>query len=207
MVATSGDPTTRCHTQVKSTNDFPSRKYPRAKFHDYNEGTFFVTVCTHNMIHYFGKILNDEMILSAVGRVLEYQLKNITNHYEDVEIPLFVVMPNHFHCIISIGDTQLELIRNKHKNFGQLNKLALETVATSGDPTLTTHHSCRLGNIISCLKAAVTRFARKNNMKFEWQKRYYDHIIRGHYDLDPIAEYIENNVERWADDCFYTDTQ
>ena len=61
-VATCGDPTgmgasgsvTEAETTDKSTT--PCRKYPRADFHDYNGGMYFVTVCTHDKCHYFGKI-------------------------------------------------------------------------------------------------------------------------------------------------------
>lgn len=46
-------------------------------------------------------------------------------------------------------------------------------------------------------------FARRNSIEFGWQSRFHDHIIRGERDENMIAEYIENNVARWANDCFY----
>ena len=46
-------------------------------------------------------------------------------------------------------------------------------------------------------------FARRNNIEFEWQTRYHDHIIRDTHDGNRIADYIENNVVRWANDCFF----
>ena len=53
-VATCGDPTgvgasgsvTESETTDKTAT--PCRKYPRADFHDYNGGVYFVTVCTHD---------------------------------------------------------------------------------------------------------------------------------------------------------------
>lgn len=186
-----------------STEAKPNRKYPRANFHDYNGGSYFVTVCTKDKEHFFGTIYDEKMHLSQIGKELNAQLTKISSHYNDVEIPLFVIMPNHFHAIIHVGSP---LVANEPKiaeNLGRLNGLARLTVATSGDPTLSTHHGCRLGNIISAIKAGVTRFARRNNIEFGWQARYHDHIIRGTFDGNRIAEYIENNVARWANDCYY----
>lgn len=177
-----------------------NRKYPRANFHNYNGGVYFVTVCTKHKIHYFGKIFDNEMHLSLLGHILQENLTGINQHYEDVTIPLFVVMPNHFHAIIDIAGNDKD--DTFGSNFGRLNQLARLTVATGGDPTLTTHHNCRLGNIVSDIKAHVTRYARRNNIEFGWQSRYHDHIIRGTRDGNKIADYIENNVARWDSDCF-----
>lgn len=83
-------------------------------------------------------------------------------------------------------------------------------VATCGDPTLATHHANRLGNIVGAIKADVTRFARRNDIEFNWQSRFHDHIIRGTHDGNRITEYIENNAARWDSDCFndhYIDTE
>lgn len=37
------------------------RKTPRAQFLDYDEGDYFITICTHDRKHYFGEIYNGEM--------------------------------------------------------------------------------------------------------------------------------------------------
>lgn len=180
-----------------------NRKYPRATFHDYNGGTYFVTVCTKDKKHYFGKISGNEMHLSALGQSLHDNLGNIATHYPDVEIPLYVVMPNHFHAIIIVGSPPVATNAKLSTNLGRLNQLARITVATGGDPTYTTHHNNRLGNVVAGIKANITRFARRNDIEFGWQPRYHDHIIRGIRDGNLIAEYIENNIFRWTSDCFY----
>ena len=206
-VATCGDPTgmgasgsvTEAETTDKSTT--PCRKYPRADFHDYNGGMYFVTVCTHDKCHYFGKIDDGKMILSKTGKALDEALRGCHEHFPDVEIPLFVVMPNHFHaiiCVSSASDTY------RPHNHGRLNQLARLAVATCGDPTLVTHHGSRLAAVVVAIKSAVTRFARCNNIEFNWQNRYHDHIIRGNHDSNKITKYIKNNVARWADDCYNT---
>ena len=204
-VATCGDPTgmgasgSVIESETTDKTATPCRKYPRADFHDYNGGMYFVTVCTHDKCHYFGKIDDGKMFLSETGKALDEALRGCHEHFPDVEIPLFVVMPNHFHaiiCVSSASDTY------RPHNHGRLNQLARLAVATCGDPTLVTHHGSRLAAVVVAIKSAVTRFARCNNIEFNWQNRYHDHIIRGNHDSNKITEYIKNNVAQWADDCY-----
>ncbi|MEZ3591494.1 MAG: transposase [Muribaculaceae bacterium] len=181
----------------------PHRKYPRAKFHDYNGGMYFVTVCTRDKQSYFGQIRNDEMQLSPLGVMLEDNLSNLSRHFPDVEVPLSVVMPNHFHAIIVIKEGHAV----SHENMGRLNLSARLAVATGRDPTLATHYNSRLATVVGSVKSHITRCARQNAFVFGWQPRYHDHIIRNERDLNNIADYVENNVARWASDCFYQERQ
>ena len=207
-VATCGDPTgvgasgSVIESETTDKTATPCRKYPRADFHDYNGGMYFVTVCTHDKCHYFGKIDDGKMFLSETGKALDEALRGCHEHFPDVEIPLFVVMPNHFHAIICVSSSASDTYRPH--NHGRLNQLARLAVATCGDPTLVTHHGSRLAAVVVAIKSAVTRFARCNNIEFNWQSRYHDHIIRGNHDSNKITEYIKNNVARWADDCYNT---
>lgn len=119
------------------------------------------------------------MYYTPIGEYCKRQLEDISKHYPYVEIPLFVVMPNHLHAIICI----------------------LPLTRTHG-PCVPTERTA-LSVVIGGFKRTVTLFARRNNIDFGWQSRYHDHIIRGCYDGNKIAEYIENNVARWTNDCFY----
>ncbi len=78
----------------------------RADWHEYDGGTYFVTICTASKKHYFGEIISEQgehkMMLTAIGRCVEENLKSVTTHYPDAEIPLFVVMPNHIHAIVVV---------------------------------------------------------------------------------------------------------
>jgi REP element-mobilizing transposase RayT len=40
------------------------------------------------------------MVLSEVGEMVRKTLKEVTNKFEDSEIPHYVIMPNHIHLII-----------------------------------------------------------------------------------------------------------
>ena len=63
--------------------------------------------------------------------------------------------------------------------------------------------SKNLSSIIRGYKSAVTTFAKKNNIEFEWQSRFHDHIIRSMDDYHRISKYILNNPSKWLNDKFY----
>lgn len=77
-------------------------KSPRANFLDYDGGDYLITICTTQKIQYFGEVFDNEMHLSEIGIFVTSQLNLASNYYSDIEIPLFVVMPNHIHLIIRV---------------------------------------------------------------------------------------------------------
>ena len=75
----------------------------RAIWHDYNGGSYFITICTKDREHFFGEIVDREMVLSDIGKYADEQFKNVTSHYPYAEIPLWTIMPNHLHAIVVIS--------------------------------------------------------------------------------------------------------
>ena len=59
-------------------------------------------------------------------------------------------------------------------------------------------------HVIGQYKMAVTKEIRKHfpNEKV-WQRSFYDHVIRNTEGYQKIWEYIENNPQKWEEDCFY----
>lgn len=180
----------------------PQRKSPRADWLEYNEGRYFVTVCTRDHRHCLGEIENGVMTLTAVGRYLDEELKNISFNHSYAEMVQYVVMPNHFHAIIDIVGTQR--IASETNNRKQADALRCvptrEQRLTEG---IRIKHRTLLASCIGGIKAAVTRYARANGIPFAWQPRYHDHAIRGVDDNNNISQYIANNVLNWEKDCFY----
>ena len=60
--------------------------------------------CTLNHVHYFGTIVDGEMCLSAVGAFLQNELEHVEQHHPHVSVVQYVVMPNHVHAIVEIGE-------------------------------------------------------------------------------------------------------
>jgi REP element-mobilizing transposase RayT len=90
----------------------PARKQNRIKDYDYSQcGAYFVTVCAKGRKNVFGTIppyigggpVFATVQLSECGIIAQNELKNIPNHYENVDVDCFVVMPNHIHAIIVIN--------------------------------------------------------------------------------------------------------
>ncbi len=83
--------------------------------------------------------------------------------------------------------------------------------STQTIPTTTTGNkfgpqSKNLASIIRGFKIGVTKFTRNNNLKFTWQSRFHDHIIRNDESFQRISNYIANNPSKWTDDKFYNKT-
>lgn len=76
---------------------------------DYSSnGIYFITICTQNRRHYFGKIIHGEMQLSGIGRIAYNYFSEISNHYPFAIVDEFVVMPDHVHGIIIIKQPETE---------------------------------------------------------------------------------------------------
>ena len=184
----------------------------RATWHGYDGGVYFVTICTQNREHYFGEIVYDnyheaQMNLTNIGNYTDSQIKNINTYYPYAEIPLWVVMPNHIHAIVIIANVN-EYLNDGECGDGMWNgRDTINRVSTGGgtggitgdkNPML----KKSLGTIIRGLKARITKYVHDNQLLFAWQSRFHDHIVRDQDELNRIAEYIENNPARWAQDTF-----
>ena len=79
------------------------RRSIRLKEYDYSQnGLYFVTICTNNQTHFFGEIVDGEMCLSIIGKIVGALWHEIKNHVPNVKLHEFIVMPNHVHGIIEI---------------------------------------------------------------------------------------------------------
>ncbi|MCZ8217063.1 MAG: hypothetical protein O9262_12525, partial [Cyclobacteriaceae bacterium] len=63
--------------------------------------------------------------------------------------------------------------------------------------------SKNLASILRGYKSAVTTYARKNNIEFDWQSLFYDHIIRSAEAYHRISNYIKSNPAKWVEDRFF----
>ena len=213
------------------TNDLFKNRYripsTRAPWHDYTHGTYFVTICTKNREHAFGEIINDStgkpiMRLTAIGENADECWREIPSHFPHVQTLSQVIMPNHIHGILTISpivETQNVAIHGKQQritdgvethNFASLRHGQTQHPGLSqqtGNVIVPNNRfgpqSKNLASVIRGFKIGVTKFARQNRFPFEWQPRYYEHLIRNMDELYFITDYIENNVAKWEEDGFY----
>ncbi len=143
-----------------------------------NNGYYFITICTKERNHYFGEIINNEMNLSEIGLIVHKYWFEIPRHFSFVELDEYVVMPNHVHGIIII---------NK-KN------------CRDGACPVSTECKNTLGNIVGSFKSTVTKYANSHRISFNWQLRFYDHIIKNEKSLYYIRQYIRDNPLNWETD-------
>ena len=148
------------------------RKKNRLQNYDYSQsGYYYITICTKHFIEYFGKIENELMILNDLGKIVEDRCSEIPDHYENVEIDEFKVMPNHLHMIV--------VIKEKEADKRAVNKISIST-------------------IINSLKGILSKEIRKNyDQTFQWQRSFYDHIVRNYESLNIIRKYIKFNELKW----------
>ena len=156
------------------------RKSIRLKEYDYSQpGEYFVTICTQNHECMFGSIVNGNMDLNEKGRVVDKCWKGIPEHFSNVALDEYIIMPDHFHCIIIINEIDIN-------GRGEMTSPLLK-------PTL--------GKIVAYFKYQSTKLINElqgTPAAKVWQRNYFDRIICGEKELQNIRDYIANNVLTWA---------
>ena len=188
-------------------------KSARAGWHDYGDGTYFVTICTAHKVHYFGEIADGKMRLSIMGKCADECLQDVSKHFPHVDVPLYVVMPNHIHAVIIINEIVETQNFASRDGCAEIPSGSRETQNFASLQSQSQFQNCNrfgaqsknLASIIRGFKIGVTKYAMQHGISFAWQPRFYDHIIRNHHEINRIAEYIENNVARWDLDELYNE--
>lgn len=188
------------------------RRSIRLKDYDYTQpGGYYVTIVTHQRECLFGEIVNGEMCLNNLGKVIKQQWEKLAARFVFVELGAFVVMPNHIHGVIIIHDR-----RGTAKN-GNQNNIETHRCAPTAEmqnnaepfhraPTAEQFGKPVAGSIptiIRSYKSAVTlriNLMRRTEGQPVWQSNYYEHVIRNQADWEQINAYIEANPFRWDED-------
>lgn len=176
-----------------TTKAFYSRRSPRLPGYDYRQsGTYFVTVCAEHVRMRFGTIVDDELQLNRLGQLVSDEWQRLAIARANVKLDRFVIMPNHLHGLIRIGEEHERDSRHIPK---------AETCPVS-------IQAGSLGAIVGQFKAAVSRRAKARGITGDtsiWQRGYYDHIVRDERSLNEIRRYILDNPAKWHDDRLYVE--
>ncbi|MGA1977130.1 MAG: transposase [Bacteroidales bacterium] len=173
----------------------------RYRGYDYSSpGEYFITICTKNRISYFGKINDGKMILSELGNYLQNEWLKTPNIRPDMNITLdeFVVMPDHFHAIIIIGENPY----NKNHNMGNgritMHGDSAESIQNNQYKNQFGPQSKNVASIIRGIKSIVSTYAKKTKQDFQWQSGFHDRIVRSNSGLNRIRKYIRENPAKWT---------
>ncbi|MBI5218613.1 MAG: hypothetical protein HY958_06765 [Bacteroidia bacterium] len=75
----------------------------RLKDRDYSApGKYFVTINTFEKQAFLGQIKDHKMVLSDIGQIAQSCYLEIPNHFNNVILDEYVIMPDHIHGIIEI---------------------------------------------------------------------------------------------------------
>jgi REP element-mobilizing transposase RayT len=161
---------------------------------------YFVTICTHRRRHFFGEIvvqpqesqnIDDHTEPQNIAVLRETRMGQaaldcwdaIPEHFPFVVLDAFIVMPNHIHGLLYFDKPNHE--------FQAGNKFGPQ--------------SQNLASVMRGYKTGVTNVARYNDIEFDWQEGFHEHVVRNEAEFNRIQNYIINNPQKWADDCFNDD--
>ncbi len=72
------------------------RRSKRLRGYDYGkEGMYFITICTHNRVHFFGEVEAGIMILNEFGKIAAAEWEKLPERWPHLELGPYQIMPNH----------------------------------------------------------------------------------------------------------------
>ena len=172
---------------------------------------YFVTIVTQGQEALFGEVVEGEMRLNRLGEIVQKWWGFLPDHFPDIELGAFVIMPNHVHGIIILhgGRDTVPVPRNEDTLQFEKESRAGNTPGNmhgggetpgGGTPPL---QEPTLGQIVAYFKYQSTKeinALRGGPAAKIWQRNYYEHILRNQQDLELTWLYIESNPARWETD-------
>lgn len=166
------------------------------------------------------------MHLSESGCIAKKCWLEIADHFPFVKLSEFVIMPNHVHGIISIiknpvnDDPRIDIDYPHNAETRHALSLPVQPpvpiqppipvqppvpvkLSSPGQKRFQNQGKNTVSSIIGGYKSATTRNIRKMNFEFQWQGRFWDHVIREDNEFEPIRKYIIENPAKWTDDDFF----
>jgi len=155
---------------------YKNRNYPRLKEYNYSLlGYYYVTIHNEGNAPLLSRIEPAEgccranVKLTQNGMIAKEQLLLLEQRYSYVRIDKYVIMPNHIHAIIRMQD-------------GQLPRPGLP-------------------DIVGAYKSLVTReinMLRNTPGRKQFQRSFYDTVIRSEAAYQSCWNYIDGNPDKWG---------
>ena len=203
----------------------------RLKGWDYSApGYYFITICSVNRECILGCIIEEKMVLSDCGKIAELELKHIPEYHSRVLLDTWVIMPDHIHLILLLGDygfdngiacAPMAPVKKIHENpVEKIHKNPVEKIHKN--PVEKIHEFSLRDDIIQYRKMRrgmlipklIGKFKMKTSKQMNiirntpgsrnWQADYYDHIISDNESYKRIKDYIVKNPQNWRDDKLFS---
>lgn len=163
---------------------------------NYERGWFFITVQVAHNKSVFGAVVGEECELNALGQAVHEAWLSHPAHTPGLRIDEFVVMPNHFHAIVTLGAVARE----------PLGAVAEGYDSCAPDPL----RSGNLSWVIGKFKSYTTHLYHKFKEAGKcvdigtrlWQESFYDNLITSREELERVRQYIKDNPKNWNNDRF-----
>jgi putative transposase len=181
---------------------FHHRRSIRIPDYDYSQpGKYFITLITKHRECTLGKVIFGKNQLNEAGKIVASIWKSLPERYPQIDLGESVVMPNHFHFVITIQPGKSVVpIENEGQNIynmggfhnpvkDQYDRRRMTIPLVVG--YLKMNSAGRINSLTGCSGSSV------------WQRDYYEHIIRDEVEDRHITEYIRHNPVHWEEDEFW----
>ena len=108
------------------------------------------------------------MQLNVTGQIVSAIWQKIPQHFPNVELDEFILMPDHLHGIIVISEQAEQSI-------------SLATI---------------IQNFKSVSTRKINKITQNSGVSI-WQRNYHERIVRSDQDLDRLRQYMLTNPENW----------
>ena len=175
---------------------------------DYSgSGFYFLTFVTQYRTCNLGKVIDNQIILSDYGDIIEKELHKSFEIRKELFCDVIQIMPNHIHAIIKLDKHELDEMESSvslDRPFVLQNFFSKPTEFRMRPKSI----SSFVAGFKSAVNTAIDDFIDDKKMKSDkfnrnnhfFQPNYYDHIIRDKSEYFAIRKYIENNLENWEID-------
>ena len=172
---------------------------------NYERGWFFVTVQVAHNKSVFGAVVGENCELNELGRAVRDAWLSHPEHTPGLRIDEFVVMPNHFHAIVSLGAQKPPpQWVGDYENGGSDPR---RSHSRGPDPL---RSGRGLSWVIGKFKSYTTHLYHKFKEAGKcvdigsqlWQSSFYDNLISSHEELERVRLYIKDNPKNWNNDRF-----
>ena len=145
---------------------------------------YFLTMGVKNGDFLFGSVVNEEVQLNFVGKMICSEWKKLPEEFSGLQLDEFIVMPNHFHAVILFEDQ------------------------SARDDPLFHAHPLTVAEVVAVFKANTKKayLADVEEMGWSmfhfrlWERSYFDRPLRTKGELAYARKYILENPKHWHRD-------